>query len=265
MQREGEGVVVRQAHLIAVVLAFVIGCAFLLMAGASGVRAESSQEKQGHNEATEEQGHSGGAAEEEDRCGGTRLITTRDGARYLTNDVPGCPNKGGLLSDAGSICGCALAGKQGDDEIHGRSIVDELWGGSGSDVLYGGPDGDFMYGTGIDPMKDEGRKSDRDVFYGGGGSEWMYGGKGADVFYGGDGNDHIVAASPGEDYGPHKQRDKIYCGAGKDEYWAGPNDYVDSSCEKGQLVETGGPPLLLLAGAALCSALMMLRYMIRSA
>ena len=81
----------RQGYLIAVVGTFLIGCAVLLVVGCSGVQAETSQEEQGHTEATEqEQGHSGGAAPEEARCEGTRTVI-RDGAGYLTNDVPGCP------------------------------------------------------------------------------------------------------------------------------------------------------------------------------
>ena len=39
----------------------------------------------------------------------------------------------------------------------------------------------------------------------------------------------------------------------------------EKHCEKGKLVGTGGPPLLLLAGAALCTALMILRSVIRYA
>src|SRR5215207_4625963 len=146
-QRAGEGAVVRQAHRIAIVGAFLSGCAVLLVIGGSGVRAEASQEeKQGHNEATKEQDHSGGAASEEDRCGGTRLII-RDGEGYLTNDVPGCPSKGGLLSDTGRNCGCILDGMKGDDEIRGRSDGDELYGGAGSDVIYGGGNFDLLYST----------------------------------------------------------------------------------------------------------------------
>jgi len=122
----------------------------------------------------------------------------------------------------------------------------------------------LLYGTGID-YTDPGRESDRDVLYGGDGSDTLYGGKGADVFYGGDGNDNIVAAALNEVYGANKQQDKIYCGAGKDDYYAGPNDYVDSSCEQGHLVDTGGPPLILLAGVALLSGLMLIRYVIRTA
>jgi hypothetical protein len=49
--------------------------------------------------ARRQQDHSAGEASEEDRCGKTRTII-KDGAGYLTNDVPGCPNKGGLLSEA---------------------------------------------------------------------------------------------------------------------------------------------------------------------
>ena len=46
------------------------------------------------------------------------------------------------------------------------------------------------------------------------------------VFYGGDGNDFVWV-------GPNDgQIDKLYCGAGKDRYYADKNDYVDSSCEK---------------------------------
>jgi hypothetical protein len=38
---ESEGAVVRQGHLIALVVPFLFGCAVLLMADASGVLAES--------------------------------------------------------------------------------------------------------------------------------------------------------------------------------------------------------------------------------
>src|SRR5215207_3649853 len=77
MQREGEGAVVRQGQLIALVVAFLIGCAVVLMAGASGVQAEASNK-------------------EEARCEGTRKINVNLPARFTTNDLPGCP-QGGLL------------------------------------------------------------------------------------------------------------------------------------------------------------------------
>jgi Ca2+-binding RTX toxin-like protein len=53
----------------------------------------------------------------------------------------------------------------------------------------------------------------------------VHGGNGEDVLYGGDGNDIVT------DY-YDEQRDKLYCGEGRDEYVAVKNDYVDSSCEK---------------------------------
>jgi hypothetical protein len=236
--REGGCAVVRQAHLIAVVVACVIGCAVLLVLGGSGVRAEASKEKQGHNEATKEQDHRCGIWRNGTRRRGTRTIV-RDGKSYLTNDVPGCPNKGGRFSGSPN-CGCTLDGKKGDDEITGSRVSEELYGGPGKDYLTG-------------------QRSD-DVLYGGDGDDYLVGGWGEDAIYGGDGNDSL--------YGivdvTHSPRDKLYCGAGWDTYAADKFDYVDSSCEEDVLADTGGPPLLLLAAAALCSALMMLRYVIRS-
>ena len=112
------------------VLAVLSLCAILVVVGASGVRAEASQEeKQGRTEAAKEQEHSGGAAPEGDRCERTRTIV-RLGAGYLTNDLPGCPNKGGLLSAQLPDTGRnkisdpkygLLRGEKGDDEIRGSS------------------------------------------------------------------------------------------------------------------------------------------------
>ena len=78
--REKVSTVVRQGHLIALVVAFLIGCAFLLLAvGCAGTRSESSNKK--------EQGSSpeATASEEEARCEGTR--TYQKG--LTTNDLPG--------------------------------------------------------------------------------------------------------------------------------------------------------------------------------
>jgi len=224
---------------------FLIGCAVLLVVGFSGVQAETSQEEQGHTEATEqEQGHSGGAAPEEARCEGTRTVI-RDGAGYLTNDVPGCP-KGGLLS--GTDGKDNLHGGEGEDELHGLDGWDVLDGGLDNDVLYGGPGVDLFYGEQGD-----------DVLYGGDDIDFLYGGEGEDVLHAGDGNDHL-----GDVDG---QRDKLYCGGGGDKYDADKIDYVSSSCEKGTLVDTGGPPLILLAWAALLlgSGLVISRHVIRRA
>jgi len=120
--------------------------------------------------------------------------STMDFGVYTTNDLPGCP-KGGLLK--GTDKPDMLDGKLGDDEIRGLGGSDHyLDGGPGNDIIYGG-DGD----------------------------DQLFGGNGEDVLYGGDGNDIVTDYYDG-------QRDKLYCGAGKDRYVADKNDYVDSSCEK---------------------------------
>ena len=216
MQREGEGAVVRQGQVIALEVAFLIGCAVLLITGASGVRAEASKEKQGHNEATKEQGHSGGAASEEDQCRGTRRNLRFQSWFYLTNDVPGCP-KGGLLS--GTDRKDKLDGKEGDDKIYGFGATDWISGGLGNDVSYGGPGADL-----INPLGGDGGD---DVLYGGDGNDSLSGSAGEDVLYGGDGNDKLELTMLPND----GQRDKLYCGEGRDEYSADKADYVDSSCE----------------------------------
>jgi hypothetical protein len=177
------------------------------------MRVEASQEKQqGHTEATNTaQGHSGGAAPEGDRCDRTRTIV-RGGAGYLTNDLPGCPNKGGLLSSSGY----GLRGEKGDDEVRGLGGSDELYGGVGNDHIYGGPGGEWSI---------EGDEGD-DVIYGGEGDDSLSGGGGKDLLYGGDDNDKLQP-----EVRKDGQPDKLYCGKGKDEYNADEFDYVDSSCE----------------------------------
>ncbi len=149
---------VRQGRSIALVGAFLIGCAILLGVGCAGTSSETSNKK--------EQGSSPQAtASEEARCQGTR--TTKDNpmggegftARVITNDIPGCP-KGGLLLGTDKLD--YLNGVDGDDEIRGLGRGDDLMGGDGNDVIYGGPGGDSLLG-----------------------------GKGNDVIYGGDGNDFL--------------------------------------------------------------------------
>src|SRR5215203_607576 len=82
MRLRGGCVVVRQVHIIAVVVAFLIGCAVLLLVvGCAGTSSETSNKKeQGHTEATTtEQGRSPQATEskEEARCEGTRTFVGR--------------------------------------------------------------------------------------------------------------------------------------------------------------------------------------------
>jgi Ca2+-binding RTX toxin-like protein len=56
-----------------------------------------------------------------------------------------------------------------------------------------------------------------DVIYGGPGDDSsLWGERGDNVIYGGDGNDFLSAPDPQGD--EDKQPDKLYCGAGRDEY-----------------------------------------------
>jgi len=232
--------VLRQAHLMAVVGTFLIGCTVLLVVGCAGVRSEAPQEKQGQAEVTkQEQTRSPEAtmSEEEARCEGTRIIVRqgfeRGRADYLTNDLPGCP-KSGLLS--GTDKPEYLAGEDGADEVRGLGDRDFLFGGTGNDVIYGGPGSDWwLFGGKGDDVIHAGPGNDSfltgddgdDVIYGGdGGEDEMYGGRGADALYGGDGSDFL--STKWED----RQPDKLYCGIGKDYYEADKNDFVSSSCEK---------------------------------
>jgi hypothetical protein len=219
-----------------VVGAFLIGCAVLLVVGCAGVRSKATKQEQERSpEAT---------ASEEARCEGTRTyhswyvvypngqnsFPNQSGSAedmkkarkkaekvgdklveagvYTTNDLPGCP-KGGLLlgtdkSDA-PPARPGLSGQDGDDEIRGLVGSDYIEGGSGDDVIYGGDGDDYLLGR-----------------------------EGKDVVYGGDGNDTLISNNYGQ------QGDKLYCGEGKDRYKAGPNDYVDSSCEDRQIEQHQG-------------------------
>jgi Ca2+-binding RTX toxin-like protein len=217
----------RQAHLIVVVRAFLIGCAvFLVVVGCSGVRSEAPQEKQERAEATKEQTRSPDAtASEAARCERTRTFKKKGLGVYTTNDVPGCP-KGGLLSGTDKIDN--LDGKDGDDEIRGLGAMDFIDGGLGSDAIYGEGGNDFLGGEEGD-----------DVLYGGDGDDHvLHGGEGEDVLYGGDGNDYLE----GRDVRvKDTQRDELYCGAGKDRYNAGRRDRVSSSCEEAWHGGPSGP------------------------
>jgi Ca2+-binding RTX toxin-like protein len=244
------------------VRAILIGCTFLLVVGCAGTRSEAPKGEQGHTEATkEEQGSSPEAAFDDERCAETRTVdllksagkvfdaSVQSGdpeARYVTNDLPGCPN-GGLLS--GTDKSDRLGGLDGEDEVHGLGAADTLSGGGGSDVLYGGP-GDDELQAGAGPIGGEpfydrskntlhggpgkdflaGAEGD-DVIYGGeGDDEMLWGGGGENVLHGGDGNDYLdgIEGISGQ---RDKARDRLYCGEGKDEYLASELDYVSSSCE----------------------------------
>src|SRR5215218_3307226 len=222
MPREGEGAVVRQGRCIALVVAFLIGCAVLLVAvGCAEVGSEAPQKEQTHSpQAT--------ASKEEARCEGTRKINVNLPARFTTNDIPGCP-KGGLLLGTEGLDG--LAGEKGDDEIRGLGGSDTVLAGPGNDTIYGGPGDDESFISG---------EAGNDIIYGGPGDDKLKGWEGEDVIYGGPGDDKLdggpsdaVFGGPGKllPGGGDGQRDKIYCGEGRDSYFADKEDYVDSSCE----------------------------------
>ena len=228
--------------------AFLIGCVILLGVCCAGTTSSETSKK-------EEQGSSPQAtASEEARCEGTRSYhiyqvlhkpgywngplrtgseeemkkadkkprqMTMDVGVYSTNDLPGCP-KGGLFLGADKPD--MLDGRDGDDEIRGLGGPDHyLDGGDGNDIIYGGdgdddPSSKGQYAVGLTGG------DGNDTLYGGDGDDSVQGRNGEDVLYGGDGND-VIGIFDG-------QRDKLYCGEGRDEYVADKNDYVDSSCEK---------------------------------
>jgi hypothetical protein len=215
------------------VVAFLIGCAVLLMADASRVLAETSKK--------EEQGRSPQAtASEEARCEGTQKTNVNLPVRFTTNDLAGCP-KGGLL--LGTDKGDELAGEKGDDEVRGLGGSDEIMGGDGNDVLYGGSGRDGVGGYDGDDIIYGGPGNDgRSVIVAGhGGDDVIYGGPGddgnlvgfggKDVIYGGPGDDTKLDVASAGEFGNDGQRDKLYCGEGRDTYYAEKIDYVDSSCE----------------------------------
>ena len=158
---------VRQGQLIALVGAFLIGCAVFLMAGASGVQAQASKK-------------------EEARCQGTRTYLRKyDMVDLTTNDLPGCP-KGGLLLGTDKSDGLpadrpSLDGKDGDDKIRGLGGSDYIFPGSGDDVVYGGDGDDFVYpdvgkdviygGDGNDVLASNDTDGQRDKLYCGAGSD----------------------------------------------------------------------------------------------
>ena len=211
---------VRQAHLIAVVLAFLIGCAFLLMAGASGVRAEASKK-------------------EEARCEETRTIKPAWAGGvdiFTTNDLPGCP-KGGLL--LGTDKNDNLAGQDGNDTIRGLGGSDWIEGGSGDDVFYGGDGDDFL-----------GPEEGNDVMYGGDGNDELASndGSGPDKLYCGKGRDTYNASKP--DY----VDSSCEVASGPPSTFSGDDvaPFTSSaSASPVPLPQSGGPAILLLAAALL--------------
>jgi Ca2+-binding RTX toxin-like protein len=241
-----------------VVRAFVIGCAVFLMVGTSGVQAEASNKE--------------GA-----RCEGTRKINVNMPARFTSNDLPGCP-QGGLLSGTDGSDDY-LAGEKGDDEVRSLGGKDFVMGGPGNDVIYGGADNDGLTGDGREENGNDiiyGGPGDDDVnvftaeddgnddIYGEPGDDKLKGWEGEDDIYGGPGDDKLdggpsdAVLAGGEllPGGGDGQRDKLYCGEGRDSYTADKEDYVDSSCEvklPNSLRFPKGPTVMFASGGGSAS------------
>jgi Ca2+-binding RTX toxin-like protein len=110
-----------------------------------------------------------------------------------------------------------LIGGPGEDSIRGLQGEDELFGGTGDDSGgYVERGGKGLFG---------GRGADK--LYGNGGGDDLTGGEGADLLRGGNGDDTVYDSYDGPD------RDRIFCGEGRDWVFADEEDFVDEeSCEK---------------------------------
>jgi hypothetical protein len=227
--------VVRQGRSIALVAAFLIGCAFLLMAGASGVQAEASNKE--------------GA-----RCEGTRKIklASAGGSIYTTNDLPGCPQGGLLLGTdkADKFPQPGLAGQDGDDKIRGLGGSDEIFDGSGDDVIYGGDGDDFVF-------PDKGK----DVIYGGDGNDML-------ASNDGDGQGDKLYCGKGKDTYLDDSTDYVDSSCETASATAAPDDrghdvvYTSSSSASSVPIPPSGGPAILLPTAALLLWSVILTYAI---
>lgn len=161
----------------------------------------------------------------------------------------------GLASLAGAALAAVINGDDGDNRLTGtakRDVIrglagdDEMSGRVGPDVLYGNSDTDFVSG---DRGNDEvyGNRGDdnnaivinepgglfggqgNDAMYGRSGDDLLYDTEGENAFRGGRGNDSIVATDSSND------RDRIFCGSGRDEVFADRRDRVAEDCERVRL------------------------------
>ena len=113
---------------------------------------------------------------------------------------------------------------QGGGVIYtGTSRSDELLGHHGSDTLRGGDASDILWGD-WDPSGQP--ATQKDVMYGGAGSDFIYGSHGANTIFGGAGNDAISV---------HYGRGLVDCGPGRDIYHVARSrrkGYRFRNCEK---------------------------------
>ena len=94
----------------------------------------------------------------------------------------------------------------GDVKYVGTSRSDELLGHHGSDDLRGGDANDVLWGD-WDPAGQP--TTQKDVIYGGNGTDFIYGSHGTNEIYAGNGNDVISV---------HYGRGRVDCGPGRDIY-----------------------------------------------
>jgi hypothetical protein len=245
---EGEGVVVRPGHLIAVVRAFLIGCVVLLIVvGCSGTSSEGPKEQkqqghaeQGHTEVTKEQGHTEASntektrspeatESEEARCEGTRtyhlydIVYSRRGAEFTWSrtgseeDMKKAEKKARHIAKREDL-GVAKVedfGVYTTNDLPGCPKGGLLLGTDGPDKLFGGNGEDKIRGLGGEDTIFGG--SGNDVIHAGPGNDddrvGQFSEYGDDVIYGGDGNDWMTS---GGDFG----EDVLYGGDGRDKILA---------------------------------------------
>ena len=159
--------------------------------------------------------------------------------------VDGGPGQDYLLGEAGDD---RLFGGEGNDSLNGGTGKDRLAGGAGNDRLNGAGGNDLFFGGGGNDRLTGGSGNDRmfgdsgkDRFSGGTGNDRFSGGAGDDVIDGGSGDDLLsgngghdtIRAGGGNDTIKVRDgdRDRVFCGAGKDSVRADREDRVARDCE----------------------------------
>jgi hypothetical protein len=121
------------------------------------------------------------------------------------------------------IDGLLKKAADGDVKYVGTSRSDELLGHHGSDDLRGGDGSDVLWGD-WDPADQP--ATQKDVIYGGNGTDFIYGSHGYSEIYAGNGNDVISV---------HYGRGRVDCGPGRDIYHVArsrKSKYKFINCEK---------------------------------
>ena len=168
-----------------------------------------------------------------------RVLVAIAGVLLLAGAMVGCGVGEGNVDGRGGVRSEATKQEQGrspeatafeEARCEGTQTVDLQGRTYTTNDVSGCPKGGPLSGTDRQDKLD-GEDGD-DEIRGLGGSDVIFGGLGSDVIYGGDGNDYIDGATV--DYSGNvvrKQRYELYCGGGKDHYFADKLDYVSSTCE----------------------------------